>query len=101
MPRQVRVVIDTAVDVDLSPVLESLARIERALAIEGDTMSEIDDRITEVEQAEEALDVDLHRELADLLAAVAPKLSDEENARFAALVSKLTAAKADIDTADP
>jgi hypothetical protein len=90
-----------SITIDLTPITTRLARIERAILQEAKTMAEVDDELTAVEAAETALDTDLTRELADLVAAVKGKLTDAEHAAFQSVIDKLTADKAAIDAADP
>ena len=87
-----------AVTAALAP---KFVRIERALRSLGGDMSELDDKLTELEQAEAAEAVDLARALGDLRDAVAGKLSADEVARFDALVTQAGKNVADIDSVDP
>lgn len=85
-------------------VLARLTRIERALHIEGKIMAKVDDELTIVEGAVDALTEDEQRELADLTAIKNDPnrdLSPEEQARFDAIVAKLHEGVADIDAVDP
>lgn len=84
-------------------VLQRLARIELALNIQRRIMTNIDDELTTVEGALDALSADEQRELADLTAikAQGSELSPEEQARFDAIVAKLHQGVADIDAVDP
>jgi len=64
-------------------------------------MSELDDRLTALQQSFDAFRVDLDRELQDLKDALAGTLTAEQAAQFDALSGKIQQATLDIDTADP
>jgi hypothetical protein len=92
-----------------------LARIERVLAIEGEIMSEVDDRLaqlsTEVGDAAGAITAaatDVDRALADLKAALSGALTTEQVAVFdavdasvAGLKTSAAAIQAAVDASDP
>lgn len=84
-------------------VLQRLTRIELALNLQRRIMTNVDDELTTVEGALDALTADEQRELADLTAikAQGKELSPDEQARFDAIVVKLHQGVADIDAVDP
>lgn len=102
------IVVDLRVEPDgrLAEVLRRLDRIERLIRTEGNLiMSDIHDEIREavapVLAQLEALDADVARELTDFANKVAPKLTDDEKAQFAALAQRLTDLDASVNAADP
>lgn len=103
------------IDLDQTEVLNRLDRIEQALTIEGDLVSELDDRLAQLTTAfadfattvQTELD-DVTRLLTDWQNAHAGALTPEEAASFdaamaglAGLKDKVAAATAAIDTTDP
>jgi hypothetical protein len=85
----------------LQPLRRQLDRIERALRIEGVTLSEIDDRLAQVTGAITDLATDVDRELADLKTALSGNLSADQEAAFDGVLAKVAAIKDAVDTADP
>lgn len=86
---------------DLFGIRDSLARIERALNLEGEIMSELDDKLTAVTSAVADLAADVDRELADLRNALSGTLSADQEAAFQALSDKIAGIRSAVDTADP
>lgn len=91
-------------------ILRRLARIERLLVqvgravnIEGEIMSELDDKLTTIETDLDALSADEARELADLqaLKAAGQTLTADQEARLDAIAAKIAADDAAINAADP
>jgi hypothetical protein len=83
-----------------------LTRIERALRRMGVNMSELDDKLTVIEQAEVAEAGAIDRALKDLAElkaelADAGSLSDEQAGRLDAIAAQIAKGTSDIDAADP
>lgn len=87
----------------LDRVERLLVQIGRAVNIEGEIMSELDDKLTTIETDLTALDADEARELADLqaLKAAGQTLTADQEARLDAIAAKVAAADAAINAADP
>lgn len=85
----------------LNDIRRRLARIERTVNVEGAIMSEVDDRLTQVQTEVAGLADDVQRELADLAAALSGTLSADQRSKFDALDEKLASIKDAVDQADP
>jgi hypothetical protein len=98
--------LDLVVVIDLDATNARLDRMERLIKTEGKQITmtindEIDAALAPVVAAVDAVSTDVARELADFAAVVAPKLSDDEKARFASIAQKLTDLDTSVNAADP
>jgi len=86
---------------DLKAVKRRLARIEHAITVEGNVMTEIDDRLTQLTDEVGGLADDVADELAQLAEALSGKLTDDQRAQFDSLQAKVADMKSSLEGDNP